>query len=132
MVSTLAFAARWTIRLALVLILADAVYLYSLWRERPIAPAGPVPPSSFIEAYAADRVGGADLPPLRWDPVPLSAIPERVWRAFVIAEDARFFVHNGVDVDAILTAVEDTVERDRPLRGEWSCLSPEAAGARPW
>jgi monofunctional glycosyltransferase len=45
-------------------------------------------------------------PRLEWYPVPLSRISRSLARAVVVAEDARFYEHSGVDWDAVRDALE--------------------------
>src|SRR3954470_21863616 len=48
---------------------------------------------------------------LEWKPVPLSRISREMQRAAVVAEDARFFEHDGVDWEALRGAVERNLEQ---------------------
>jgi penicillin-binding protein 1C len=50
-------------------------------------------------------------------PAHLDALPEHVWRAFVGAEDRRFFVHPGVDPLALARALRDDLRRRRFAQG---------------
>ncbi len=50
-------------------------------------------------------------------PVPMSAISDHLAHAVVAAEDARFYVHHGIDWIAIGEAVEDNLERGTAWRG---------------
>lgn len=60
--------------------------------------------------------GGAA--PIRYHPVPLADVSPALLRAIVGAEDARFFGHHGVDVEAIREAMRDNAAHPgRPERG---------------
>jgi monofunctional biosynthetic peptidoglycan transglycosylase len=48
---------------------------------------------------------------LEWTPVPLSRISPEMQRAAIVAEDARFYEHDGVDWEALRGAVEKNLEK---------------------
>jgi monofunctional glycosyltransferase len=48
---------------------------------------------------------------LEWTPVPLSRISPEMQRAAIVAEDARFYEHDGVDWEALRGAVERNLEK---------------------
>ncbi len=50
---------------------------------------------------------------LEWAPVPLSRISPALQRAVIVAEDARFYEHDGVDWEAVRGALEKDWERRR-------------------
>ena len=102
---------RWGWRLALVLLLADAAYLAGIWPKWENYSAGPLQQSNFIRAYAARHRSDANLPSLRWDPVPMARISRAMQRAAVVAEDARFHEHGGIDFEAFREAMRRNLER---------------------
>ena len=53
----------------------------------------------------------ARAPRLEWTPVPLSRIAPELRRAVVVAEDARFWEHDGVDWEAMRGALEKNWEK---------------------
>lgn len=75
-------------------------------KDPPLADAtklrGPVV-AQVVDAHGGPRRFplGAENPSFR----PLSALPARVWREFVIAEDGRFFAHHGFDLERIRHAL---------------------------
>ena len=79
--------------------------------------SGPIQASKFIEQYKKDKTGHRDWPRLRWQPVSISRIPERVIRAVVVAEDSRFFQHNGFDEEAFKKAMEYNFSKRRFIFG---------------
>ena len=81
----------------------DLATLVARWVAVPHLAQGPVPSSRFMAAYLKERArhGG---PPLRWRPVPLTAIAPALRRAVVLGEDATFYHNDGFDVGAILWA----------------------------
>jgi len=113
---------------ALVLVLAvlDVFYLAWIWPDWETLARGPAPKSSFIESYEASLARGDDIPPLRWTPVPLSRISRPMQRAVVVAEDARFFEHEGVDLEAVRDAWDENVEQGRIVLGG-STISQQTA-----
>jgi monofunctional biosynthetic peptidoglycan transglycosylase len=53
---------------------------------------------------------------IRYDPLPLSAMPDGLARAVIASEDGRFCLHRGIDLDAVQDALDDYEETGR-LRG---------------
>lgn len=108
---------RWTWRLLLLLILIDAAYLVSIWPEWEAYQQGPVRGSNFISAYEAEQRKNPDWPRLQWNPVPLQAIPKGMVRAVIVAEDSRFYEHEGVDLAALKQAMEHNLSEQRMVYG---------------
>lgn len=111
--SRLATALHWSLRLLLVAALADAFYLTLIWPDWRSLAAGPVPKSAFIERYERARGRDPGLPPLRWRTAPLAAMPPVLVRAVVLAEDARFYQHDGFDLIAFKEAMSYNLEEGR-------------------
>jgi monofunctional biosynthetic peptidoglycan transglycosylase len=97
--------ANWAWRLGLVLIALDLFYLIHIWPDWEQFSQDPVVKSRFMQSYEARRQTDKSLPPLRWQPVPLSWIPKQVQRAVIVAEDARFYSHHGIDLIAFREAM---------------------------
>ena len=97
---------RWAWRLLPVLIMMDIGYLIGIWPDWELYSEGPVQRSSFIRSYEFEQHRHADWPRLRWNPVPIATIPRSVVRAVIVAEDARFYEHEGVDIEALKDAME--------------------------
>ena len=108
---------RWTWRILLLLVLIDAGYLIGIWPDWEQYRHGPVPESSFIRAYQAEQAQRNDWPRLRWSPVPLESIPKGMIRAVVVAEDSRFYEHEGVDLEALKQAMEFNLSEQRMAYG---------------
>ena len=51
----------------------------------------------------------------RW--VPYSRISKNLQRAVLVAEDSRFFQHEGVDLEELRKSIEINIERGAPIRG---------------
>lgn len=99
------------------LILLDALYLWFKWPDWQHYAGGPIQKSGFIERYEKERENNKDWPALRWRPVALNAIPKHVIRAVIVAEDARFYQHDGFDVDAFQDAMEHNMAKQRMVYG---------------
>ncbi len=116
---------RWWLRIVLVLLVVDLSYMTYIWPDWSRLAAGPIPKSSFIHAYEQRRVE-KKWPPLRWSPVAFSAIPKSLQRAVIVAEDSRFYTHNGFDLIAIKDAWDYNMERGQVLFGA-STISQQTA-----
>jgi monofunctional biosynthetic peptidoglycan transglycosylase len=101
---------RWTLRIALVLLVADLAYLAIIWPDWKTLAAGPIPKSSFMQIYE-DKAARRDWGRLVWQPVPLTRIPRHMQRAVIVAEDSRFYEHSGFDLIAIKDAIDYNLER---------------------
>jgi len=64
-----------------------------------------------MESRKAELARRGESPRLEWTPVPLSRIAPELQRAVIVAEDARFFEHDGVDWDAMRGAMERNWEK---------------------
>lgn len=91
--------------LAVVLVAAvvDLGVLAIRWFSMPHLARGPVPRSRFILAYLHRRAARR-WPPLRWEPVALSAIPPALRAAAVLGEDSTFYENDGFDPRSIIWA----------------------------
>lgn len=117
---------RWVYRLALVLLIVDLVYLATIWPDWKLYASGPVPKSRFIRVYEEQRAEHKQWPALRWQPVPISSLPPPMLRAVIVAEDSRFYQHNGFDIAAIREAFDYNLEKGRLARGA-STISQQTA-----
>jgi len=107
--------ARWLRAVAgvgLALLAADALYLAAIWPDWGALARGPVPRSAFLSDYQRERRAHGWPAPV-WRPVPLSAISRHMVRAAIVAEDARFWSHEGVDLVALRDALDENLERGR-------------------
>ncbi len=108
---------RWSWRLAPVLIMMDFGYLIGIWPDWELYTEGPIQRSSFIRSYESEQYRHADWPELRWNPVSIETIPQDLIRAVIVAEDARFYEHDGVDVEALREAMEYNLSERRLVYG---------------
>jgi len=106
----------WAWKVLLLVILIDVGYLIGIWPDWEQYAEGSVPQSNFIRLYSAQR-SSHNWPALRWQPIAFDSIPESMTRAVVVAEDARFFSHNGVDVDAFKEVMKYNLSKKRFIFG---------------
>lgn len=116
-VATLLRAARWGLYLLLLLILLDAFYVALLRPDWSRLAQGPIPKSRFIKEYQNAQRQDRALPPLHWRPVSLSNIPRVLRQAVIIAEDSRFYEHEGFDLIAFKEAMDYNLTRGRFVLG---------------
>jgi monofunctional glycosyltransferase len=95
---------------------ALAVFYVSLPDVRPLATRFPTT-TAFMERRRASLAQSGLSTRLEYRPVPLSRISPAIQRAAVVAEDARFWEHNGVDWEAIRTAALHDWDRGRISHG---------------
>jgi monofunctional biosynthetic peptidoglycan transglycosylase len=123
-------ARRWLWRLFLLVlfcaVVADAWYLGTLWPDWGALASGPPPRSAFMRAYESSRARRPERPPVDWRPVPLDMISPHLQRAVVVAEDSRFWRHEGVDVEALREAFTVNLERKNLVFGG-STISQQTA-----
>ena len=97
-------------RIVAILILLDAVYLFTLWPNWSDYSTGKIKKTEFINHYIALKEQQSNLPKLHWNPIPINWIPKHLQRAVLVAEDARFYEHQGIDVEAFKEAMDYNLE----------------------
>jgi monofunctional biosynthetic peptidoglycan transglycosylase len=117
---------RWTILLVVLSLTLDAIYLASIWPDWNKYASGAIPKSNFIEHYEAKQGDDDSLPPLRWKPVASSKISKTLRRTVIVAEDSRFYTHEGIDTEAVREAIEYNWEHKK-MRFGASTLSQQTA-----
>lgn len=105
------------IRLLLVLLLIDFGYVLALLPDWTHMSDGPIQKSAFIKVYEYQRAVNPDLPALRWQPVAIKRMPGHLIRAVVVAEDSRFYQHNGIDTLAVKSAIAYNLAQKRFVYG---------------
>ena len=105
------------IRLVPILIVMDLGYLIGIWPDWDLYAEGPIQRSSFISSYEFERQRHKDWPRLRWNPVRIETVPRGMIRALIVAEDANFYSHQGVDIDALKEAMEYNLSEKRLVYG---------------
>ena len=108
---------RWSWRLLPIIIVMDIGYMVGIWPDWDLYIAGPVQRSSFIRSYEFEQHRHEDWPKLRWSPVSIENIPQNMVRAVIVAEDARFYEHEGVDIEALKDAMEYNLSEKRLVYG---------------
>ena len=108
---------RWGLRLLPILIMMDVGYLIGIWPDWDRYTEGPIQRSSFIIDYEFERHRHTDWPKLRWRPVSIETIPQSMIRAVIVAEDARFYEHEGIDIEALKEAMEYNLSKKRLIFG---------------
>ena len=108
---------RWSWYLLPILVMMDLGYLIGIWPAWENYTDGPIQRSSFIRRYDFERHRHTDWPELRWNPVSIETIPHSMVRAVIVAEDARFYQHDGVDIDALKEAMEYNLSEKRLTYG---------------
>ena len=108
---------RWGWKLLLLIFVMDAGYLIGIWPDWDIYAEGPIQQSSFIRHYISERYKHPDWPRLHWRPVSIQDIPRYMQRALIVAEDARFYSHGGIDTEALKEAMEYDLSEGRLVYG---------------
>ena len=108
---------RWTLKLIPVLLLMDLGYLIGIWPDWDALSDGPAPRSRFILEYEKERHRHPGWPSLHWRPVAVGSIPRNMVRAVIVAEDARFYTHSGVDFEALKSAMEYNLSEKKIILG---------------
>ena len=91
---------------------AAVLFWATLPDVRPLAKAWPAT-TAFMERRKIELARGGESTRLDWIPVPLSRIAPDMQRAAIVAEDARFWEHEGVDWDAMRGALEKNWEKGK-------------------
>lgn len=108
---------RWSWRILLLLVVIDTGYLIGVWPDWERYRSGPIQGSNFIRVYEVERQQHSAWPRLRWNPVPIESIPNNMIRAVIVAEDSRFYEHDGVDLEALRQAIEYNLSEQRMAYG---------------
>ncbi|MDH5571874.1 MAG: monofunctional biosynthetic peptidoglycan transglycosylase [Gammaproteobacteria bacterium] len=108
---------RWLIRISLIIFIMDTGYLVGIWPDWNLYKEGPIQQSSFIREYVAQQYRHRDWPSLQWRTIAFKQIPANMLRAVIVAEDARFYAHDGFDVEAIKEAIDFNIEQKRFVYG---------------
>ncbi|MCP4488595.1 MAG: monofunctional biosynthetic peptidoglycan transglycosylase [Gammaproteobacteria bacterium] len=107
---------RWFLSALFLLVLFDVAYLVSIWPDWDAYRSGPIRQSSFIQQYVAERKQHK-WPQLKWTPISMKRISKNMRRALIVAEDANFYWHDGIDLAAFWAAMEHNIEEKRFVYG---------------
>ena len=108
---------RWTLRLFLLFLILDLVYLGLTWPDWNKIANGPIPKSAFMREYENQLAENKNWPRLRWQPVAFSIFPRHLLRAVILAEDSRFYEHSGFDLIAFKEAMDHNLKEGRFVFG---------------
>lgn len=108
---------HWSLRLLLVFLVVDLFYLGITWPDWNKIATGPIPKSAFIRDYEKKLAANGEGPRLRWQPVAFSLFPKHLLRAVILAEDSRFYEHNGFDLIAFKEAMDYNLREGRFVLG---------------
>jgi monofunctional biosynthetic peptidoglycan transglycosylase len=108
---------HWSLQILLLIVVMDTGYLIGIWPDWKIYAEGPILKSNFIRTYVTERYRHRDWPELRWQPVSINEIPQHMSRALIVAEDARFYSHSGIDTEALKDAMERNFSEKRFVFG---------------
>jgi len=107
----------WLPRIFILLLIIDIAYLYAIWPDWKQFSIGNHTKSRFIKVYEQRQSQDPRLPKLRWKPIPHTWIPQHVRRAVIVAEDARFYSHMGIDPIALQDAMQYNLQNMRVKYG---------------
>jgi monofunctional biosynthetic peptidoglycan transglycosylase len=110
-------ALKWSGIVLASLLLIEFGYVLGLMPDWDQFIHGPIQKSSIIQQYEYEQTQHRDWPALRWHPVPMFMIPKHMVRAVVVAEDSRFYQHQGFDQQAIKDAIEYNLSKGRIVYG---------------
>ncbi len=99
------------------LLLVETGYILGLMPDWEEFKYGPIPKSRYIKKYEYERTMDDSLPKLRWYPIRLSIIPKHVIRSVIVAEDSRFYQHQGFDQEALKKAMEYNLSKGKLIYG---------------
>jgi monofunctional glycosyltransferase len=116
----------WLWRALLLFVITDSLYLFYIWPDWSQLASGPVPRSNFMQTYQKNRAAHPEWPRLRWQPVPLTQMPRYLLRTVLVAEDSRFYEHEGFDLKALREVIDYNLERGRVVYGG-STISQQTA-----
>lgn len=107
---------RWTVALAAVAFAYVAYVYLTLPDVRLLATANPQT-TAFMQLRVREAAAAGTRLQVRRHWVPYSQISSNLRRAVLVAEDAAFFEHDGIDLDEIKASLERNWEEGRFTRG---------------
>ena len=102
------------------IIMIDSLYLFYIWPNFDEYKKGKSPKSMVILDYQK-KYGSAS-----WKPLAYSLQNELKKSIFLVAEDSRFYSHNGFDIEAIKLAITYNISSSRRMLGA-STISQQTA-----
>lgn len=104
-------------KILLLVFVMDTGYVIGIWPDWKIYAEGPIQQSNFIRNYISEHHHHRGWPRLQWQPVSINKIPKHMVRALIVAEDARFYSHSGIDTDALQEVMEYNLSKNRFIYG---------------
>jgi len=101
----------------LLVFIMDTGYLIGIWPDWVLYKEGPIQRSNFIRQYIYQQYQHDDWPKLFWKQTTIDQISKHMVRAIIVAEDARFYSHSGIDLDALQAAMEYNLSEKRFVYG---------------
>lgn len=108
---------RMCFKLLLLVFIMDTGYLIGIWPNWQLYQEGPIQQSNFIRHYISEQYRHRDWPDLQWQQAPIKKISKNMVRALVVAEDAGFYSHSGIDIEALQAAMEYNLSEQRFVYG---------------
>ncbi len=103
---------RWGTASLVLFLIVDSYYLSTIWPDWNKLATKPTPQSSFIVRYQS-QYHRNKWPRLQWKPIHLETVSKHMQRAVVVAEDSRFYQHEGFDLIAFKEAMGYNVSERR-------------------
>ena len=108
---------RWSLRILVLCLLVDFGYILGKLPDWTHFSDGPIQKSAFMMDYEYQQAVDSKLPPLQWRPVGLDKISTNIVHAIIVAEDYRFYKHNGIDTEALKQAWDYNLKNGRIIYG---------------
>ncbi len=108
---------RWSIQILILIFIMDTGYIIGIWPDWELYQKGPIQQSNFIRSYIFEKYQHRSWPYLQWQPKSINKISKHMVRAIIVAEDARFYSHSGIDMEALQAAMEYNLSEKRFIYG---------------
>ena len=114
------------IAVGVTLFLVGSVYLVLTWPDVAVLAHAAPRSTAFIDRYRERQREAGQSDAIVWQWVPWEAISPHLKRAVVSAEDMEFFSHSGFSTTEMRTAIRETLQEGKDLRGA-STISQQLA-----
>jgi len=108
---------RWSLRILVVCLVIDFGYILGKLPDWTHFSDGPIQKSAFMMDYEYQHAVDSKLPALQWHPVGLDKISTNIVHAIIVAEDYRFYKHNGIDTESLKQAWDYNLKNGRIIYG---------------
>ena len=103
--------------LAVALLLLETGFVLGLMPDWDQFIKGPIQKSRIMMDYEYQQTINRNWPKLEWQAVPLKNIPKSLLKSVIVAEDSRFYSHDGFDEKALQQAMEYNLRKGRIVYG---------------